>query len=345
MLDERDRGRLGVRRHPTIVTRGSGVGAAQARWWRSGVAVAATIAAVAPLGPAQGPFSALAGAARRRPATVAAAATSVELPRTGAPAPAHRVLVIGDSLAESMLPGLEASGAARGVEVISRAFGGCGLLTGVPLDPTGQPYPWGPACSGSRPGWQTQSVTDLQPDVVLWLGAAWDERDRLVDGTAAKIGTVAGNRIFLQLIDQAAQRLTATGARLVMVTAAPDRGSQLAADPTRNPRLAELNRLLRLYAVFHQIEVVDLAPIICPGATSQCPETVNGVVMRPDGYHVGASASPVIADQVLPQVLGWDGPAGPDGSVAAGTYASLNAREPSTSMWSEISHPWRQPAA
>jgi hypothetical protein len=308
------------------------------------VAVAATVAAVSPIGTALGAFSTPAAAAARRPATVAGAATGVELPRAGV-APAHRVLVIGDSLAESMLPGLEAGAAARGVEVMSRAFGGCGLLTGLPLDPTGQPYPFSQACNDSRAAWQTQSVQDLQPDVVIWLGAAWDERDRLVDGTDAQIGTVAGNRIFLQLIDQTAQRLTATGARLVMVTAAPDRGSQLAADPARNPRLAELNRLLRLYAAFHQIQVVDLAPIICPGNTVQCPETVNGVVMRPDGYHVGPSASPVIADQVLPQVLDGGGPLAPDGTVAASTFASLNAREPSTSMWSEISHPWRQPAA
>jgi SGNH domain (fused to AT3 domains) len=297
------------------------------------VAVAATVAAVSPIGTALGALS----------TPAAAAATGVELPRA-AVAPAHRVLVIGDSLAESMLPGLQASAAAHGVELMSRAFGGCGLLTGLPLDPTGQPYPFSQACNDSRAAWQTQSVQDLQPDVVIWLGAAWDERDRLVDGTDAQIGTVAGNRIFLQLIDQSAQRLTATGARLVMVTAAPDRGSQLAADPARNPRLAELNRLLRLYAAFHQIQVVDLAPIICPGNTIQCPETVNGVVMRPDGYHVGPSASPVIADQVLPQVLDGGGPLGPDGT-AADTYASLNAREPSTSMWSEISHPWRQPAA
>jgi lysophospholipase L1-like esterase len=308
------------------------------------VAVAATVAAVSPIGTALGALSTPAAAAPRHPAPVAAAATGVELPRA-AVAPAHRVLVIGDSLAEGLFPGLEASAAAHGVEVMSRAFGGCGLLTGLPLDSTGQPFAWSQACNDSRAAWQTQSVQELQPDVVIWLGAAWDERDRLVNGADAQIGTVAGSRVFLQLIGQAAQRLTATGARLVMVTAAPERGSQLAADPTSQPRLAELNRLLRLYAAFHQIQVVDLAPIICPGSTAACPETVNGVVMRPDGYHVGPSASPVIADQVLPQVLDGGGPPAPDGSVAADTFASLNAREPSTSMWSEISHPWRQPAA
>jgi hypothetical protein len=307
------------------------------------MAVAVTAAAVVPAGIALRPFPSPLDPAPRRAATVSLASTGVEVPASGG-ASAHRILVVGDSLAESLVPGLDGVAGAHGVELSSRAFGGCGLLTGVPLDPTGQLYPWSQACNDSRPSWQTQAVQDVRPDVVIWLGAAWDERDRLVDGTDAQIGTVAGNRTFLQLIDESAQRLTSTGARLVIMTAAPDRGSQLAADPARNPRLAELNRLLRLYAVFHQIQIVDLASIICPGGGPDCPETVNGVVMRPDGYHVGASAAPIIADQVLAPVLAWSGPASADANGAAGTFASLNQRQPSTSMWSEVSHPWRTAA-
>jgi hypothetical protein len=306
--------------------------------------VAVTAAAVVPVATALRPFVSPLDAAPRRAVAVSLASTGVEMPASGGGS-ASRVLVVGDSLAESLVPGLEGVASVHGVQLSSRAFGGCGLLTGLPLDPTGQPYPWSQACNDSRPGWQTQAVQDLRPDVVMWLGAAFDERDRLVDGTDAQIGTVAGDRIFLQLIDESAQRLTSTGARLVIVTAAPDRGSQLAADPARNPRLAELNRLLRLYAVFHQIQVVDLAPIICPGGGPECPETVNGVVMRPDGYHLGGAAAPVVADQVLPSVLAGSGPTGADANVAAGTFASLNQRQPSTSMWSEVSHPWRTPAA
>jgi len=44
-------------------------------------------------------------------------------------------------------------------------------------------------------------------------------------------------------------------------------------------------------------------------------------------------------------VLAGSGPTGADANVAAGTFASLNQRQPSTSMWSEVSHPWRIPAA
>jgi hypothetical protein len=43
----------------------------------------------------------------------------------------------------------------------------------------------------------------------------------------------------------------------------------------------------------------------------------------------------------MPLVLGWGGPAG----TAAGVFASLNQRQPSTALWSEISHPRRVSAA
>jgi hypothetical protein len=281
------------------------------------------------------------GAARPGSA-VSARPASVGVP-PAAFGPAHRVLVVGDSLAESLLPGLETAASADGVQLFSHAFGGCGLLTGLPLDLAGQPYPFSQACNDSRPGWQTQGVQDLQPDLVLWLGAAWDERDHIVNGTIAQLGTIAGDRIFLQLIDEAAQRLTATGARLVIVTPPPERGTQLAADPTNVVRLAALNRLLRLYAALHQIQIVDLAPVICPGGGPACPEAVNGVVMRPDGYHIGPSASPVVASQVLPQALGIAPDPQSASPTTADTFARLAQRVPSAAAWAEISHPWRPP--
>lgn len=255
--------------------------------------------------------------------------------------PPHRVVVFGDSLAASLLPGLEANAAAAGVELSARATDGCGMLTGLPIDPTGRPYPWSQACNDSRVSYQNQSVEEVQPDVVLWLSAAWDERDRLVGGTFAQLGTVAGDRAVLGLIDQSAQRVTATGARLVIVTSAPDRGSQLAADPTRNARLANLNRLLRLYAVLHGIQVVDLTPIVCPGGGPDCPDVVDGVEMRPDGYHIGAAAAPVVAQQLWPLLFGAPPPGQAAPDATAVNVAQLMQRVPSTASWSEISHPWR----
>jgi len=225
----------------------------------------------------------------------------------GGPAtPPHRLLLVGDSLAVSLLPGLEQVTAPAGVALASRAQAGCGLLSGMPLDPKQQPYPWSEACSDEVPKIEAAAVRDTQPDVVMWLSGAWDERDRIVAGKTIKLGSVRGDRVMTQLIADAAHRLTATGAHLVIVTLAPDApGTQLAGDPHRNQRLATLNRLLRKYAAAHRIRVTDLRSIVCPRTRGgkACPRVVHGLLLRPDGYHFGSDASRFVAQRLLPEVV------------------------------------------
>ena len=50
--------------------------------------------------------------------------------------------------------------------------------------------------AGNMKEWTSNATGDKR----YILGAAWDERDRLVDGVDAQIGTVAGNRTILSLI-------------------------------------------------------------------------------------------------------------------------------------------------
>ena len=219
----------------------------------------------------------------------------------------HRLLLVGDSLAVSLLPGLEQVTAPVGVDLASRAVAGCGLLTGMPLDPKQQPYPWSQACSDAVPRIEADAVRDTQPDVVVWLSGAWDARDRIVAGKTVKVGSARDDRVVTQLIADAAQRLTASGAHLVIVTVAPDApGSQLAADPQRNRRLADLNRLLRTFALTHHVPVTDLRSIVCPRtpAKKACPRVVHGLLLRPDGYHFGPTAARFVAQRLLPRVLG-----------------------------------------
>jgi hypothetical protein len=140
----------------------------------------------------------------------------------------------------------------------------------------------------------------------MWLSGSWDERDHIVGDKTIKLGSARGDRVVSQLIDDAAHRLTANGARLVIVTLAPDApGTQLAADPQRNERLARLNRLLRAYAAAHHIPVADLRSIVCPHTPSRkpCPRVVHGILLRPDGYHFDVGASRFVAQRLLPRVL------------------------------------------
>jgi peptidoglycan/LPS O-acetylase OafA/YrhL len=272
----------------------------------AGVAVMVATAAAVPLPTyLQGATRVVkaAGETTRPPAPTPTAAT----PGGGVARLPRRLLLVGDSLAVSLLPGLEQATAPAGVELSSRAVAGCGLMAGIPLDPKEQPYPWSEACDTNMPRIEAAAVRETQPDVVMWLSGAWDERDRVVGGKTVKLGSARGDRVVTQLIDQAAQRLTASGARLVIVTIAPDApGTQLAADPRRNQRLAALNRLLRKYAAAHHIPIADLRSIVCPRTSGgkPCPRIVHGILLRPDGYHFDPNASRFVAERLLPRVLG-----------------------------------------
>jgi hypothetical protein len=218
-------------------------------------------------------------------------------------APPRRLLVMGDSLAVSLLPGLERVAAADGLPVVSGAFDGCGLLTGSPLDPSNQLYPWSDPCNSFVPRNESRAVFVSNPSVVVWLSGAWDARDRMVNGREIRIGTAQGDSVMLQLVDQAVRRLTASGAHLVIVMPSPEPPNvSLTADPSRNRRTEELDAVLRKYASAHRIPVVALKPLLCARG-APCPSVVDHLVMRPDGYHFSAGASLWIARRILPRLL------------------------------------------
>jgi hypothetical protein len=84
---------------------------------------------------------------------------------------------------------------------------GCGVIGGQPVDLTGAPYKWSAACEESIPKYQTARVTQLRPDVIVWL-SGWDRTERLVNGQRVSPRTIEGRQVFIGLIDQAATRLT-----------------------------------------------------------------------------------------------------------------------------------------
>jgi peptidoglycan/LPS O-acetylase OafA/YrhL len=265
----------------------------------AGVAVVVTTVNAAPLPAYLRQNTDVLTAARRRPlpprpATAIPAAT---------PAAPHRILLVGDSVAVSLFPGLQRVAYGDGLQLTSGAFAGCGLLTGAPLDPNDQPYPWGDACNNALPFIEDRAVFETNPDLVLWVSGAWDERDRIVGGAVVRLGTPQGQSVVSTLVDQAVHRFTKNGARLVLVALPPEtEGSSLAADPTRNVRGAFLNAVLRRYAAAHGIQVAELAPIVCPRRIP-CPQVVDNLELRPDGYHYDDAGALWVAQRLLPMVL------------------------------------------
>jgi hypothetical protein len=256
------------------------------------------------------------------PPPTAAFAAPVGLPT--APPP-KRIMLVGDSVAESLLDGLREAATEQGVQVYPASVPGCGILGGQPIDLAGTPFKWSATCEREVPKYQAARLAQIHPDVVLWL-SGWDRDDRAVDGQNVSTTTMTGRYVFARLIDEAANRLTSTGARLVMMTVAPPSPSDASPEPPNDPKFEYMNRMLRDYARGHadHTSVVDLARLLCPNG-EPCPDSVSGVRPRPrDGNHFEPDTALWVAHQLMPQIMAATPGSGIDtGQSAATANASV----------------------
>ena len=297
------------------------------------VVVFATAGATAPPAYLQsGPNSILTSAPKEQIATAAPAPPAPPAPPPAAAAepgatavaPPRRILLVGDSLAVSLLPGLKAAAAEQGVELFPAPVSGCSVIGGQPLSVAGTPFSFADDCEKNIPTYQERHLAAVRPDVVVWL-STWDRLDRLVNGRRASPATIEGRSVFTGLIDEAAARLTSTGARLIILTVAPPAPSELVPDPPEDKTIDHMNRLLREYARAHadRVALVDLAAILCPNGPP-CPETIDGIRPRyRDGNHFESDTTGWMGRKVMPQVMAA-GPGSGTQTIAA-PVATINA--------------------
>jgi hypothetical protein len=231
-----------------------------------------------------------------------------------------RILLVGDSVPYTLLPGLQPAAAADGVSVDTALVAGCGVVGGVVVNTDGRVPPHAPECQRLVDDYERSTLDRARPDVVIWM-STWETYDRIVGGKRVQFGGHQWDRMMLGEIDQAARRLTAGGAHLVITTMAPRAPNELlsgSAATAESARFVRLNALYTQYARAHpQIaSVVDFAGAVCPGGPP-CPRTVDGIDLRPlDGLHftpeTAGWASQWLLETVLacrPTPQGWTCPA------------------------------------
>jgi len=218
-----------------------------------------------------------------------------------------RMLLIGDSIANSIADALSAEAATRGIQLYGAARPGCGMTTAVPLPRTSDvPTEAAVNCSRQTAQYQSENIALYQPQVVLWL-SSWEPANHIYDGVKLDFHTPEGDAALLADFDQSRQRLTAGGATLVMLTMAePAEFSDLGpADPELIRLFGQLNQLFREFARQHPdtVKVVDLARIVCPNG-EPCPEVRDGVRLRPkDGSHFLDGGPEWLAPRLLDAIL------------------------------------------
>jgi hypothetical protein len=230
------------------------------------------------------------------------------------PAPPQRILIVGDSTAETMFPFLRDAAAAHGIEVQSAARIGCSVIDGEPKLDDGRPYVdiYGDTsqCAAITSAQQNRMLASENPDVVIWLSEweAWP--NRVLDGQLVHFGTIPGNKAILAHIDAAVTRLTARGARLVLMPTAPRAYPSVRglANPAGDARIAQLAKALRSYASRHtdKVTLIDLPTILQCATADRCPEEVApGIKPRElDGFHFDGDGAAWLANQITGMLLG-----------------------------------------
>ncbi|HEX9992172.1 MAG TPA: acyltransferase family protein [Acidimicrobiales bacterium] len=268
---------------------------------------AAPVVAAAPPPPTTAPPSTTApappgtaGAAKAAAVTVASTTTSTRPPPVGD----VKVLLVGDSVAMTMAQGLpDVSG--YGVDLVSEARLGCGIVRGGPYRYFGAEKEQLPECETWPETWAGWIATH-DPDVVAVLVGRWEVMERVHDGEWAHVGQPAFDAYLLEELETMVAVTTARGARVALLTAPyyrrgerPDGGIFPEDEPAR---VDAWNRLVREVAARHpgSVTLVEFGAHVTPG--TEYVRDVDGVRVRSDGVHVTVSGAHWIAPWLFPRL-------------------------------------------
>lgn len=215
-----------------------------------------------------------------------------------------RLLLVGDSVAYTLHPALDAEVTARGIAFAGATAPGCGMVGGTPLGRDGAEPSWTATCAATVPALHERFVAEFDPDVVVWL-STWESLPRRVGDRVLQPGDPALDAWLLDAMGEVVDRLTAGGATVVVLTVPPEVDAATGdAEPAWNDDLQHLNGLFRRLAATSggRVRIVDLAEIVCP--SRPCPPYVDGVTLRPDdGVHYGPEGARWVAARVIGPVL------------------------------------------
>ncbi len=224
------------------------------------------------------------------PTTPAAAATNV---RGG-------ILVVGDSVAGSLRPGLDD----LGPPVAESWSPGCRLISGALRFENLFTHD----CSW-RKDWSAM-VDQQRPETVVLVPAVWDLFDVRPPGTRSYLvpGTAAWERTYATALESALTVLGSTGAHIVLPTlpcvgTVPGAKANVGSALDR-ARVRAANTVIAHVAARHptKVSVPDLFAFLCPSGKYQ--EGVDGVSsVRSDGEHFTADGAAAVAQFLRPYIV------------------------------------------
>jgi hypothetical protein len=255
---------------------------------RGAAAPSSTSTAASALAGVSATAAALAGAPATSPTTVAPAAPP--------PPPVKRLLVVGDSVAQTLGRGLERWGPPHGIVVMNGARFYCGIARGGRVG-----FAMGKSldrCNDWESRWGGM-LDRLHPDVVVVLSTIWDVGGRQRPEWGPDY-VDQGDPRFDQFVEDewrhAADMLASRGARVVWLTA------PCSADAPISQKLQYSNtHYLSALLATRPVIKVDLAGGVCPDGkfSDRLGPVADG---RPDGIHFSDRGADWVASWLGPRV-------------------------------------------
>jgi peptidoglycan/LPS O-acetylase OafA/YrhL len=214
-----------------------------------------------------------------------------------APPSLERVMVVGNSVAYLLGKSFEDLDTKPHLAVFDAGVLGCTFPPEVNVPnltlPDGATWKATPC----DPPWETDVVHQFRPQVVFWI----------VSNPTGAGGTYLGQHVepcsrlwdslYQQSLRREVQILGATGAKVVITTAAYSRLFGL----HFNDHATDCdNQLRRQVATETGTQLIDLYAYTCP--QGQCPAEQNGITLRPDGLHYAGPGGEIVARWMLGHV-------------------------------------------
>jgi hypothetical protein len=221
----------------------------------------------------------------------------------------QRILLVGDSAACSLWPGLHAVANSIRMASDQGVVFGCGIVSDEITTTRNEAItPHSERCHAFV-GWALRNaLARARPTVVIWM-SVWEKSDLVVGGHTVVAETPQWESEIMSRMDAALARFTAGGARVAVVTQAAPAPNPAQRTETTDRRADDagyvrLNTLLRKFRARHPgtVTLIDLAAKLCPSGPP-CPAFVAGTQARPDGRHFPASVATSVARWLLWQLF------------------------------------------
>ena len=234
-------------------------------------------------------------------------------PKAGSSAAAAapvRALMLGDSLAYTLQPGLSEVGPVRHASVNWGSMIGCGIAPSNPMHVDGQISETIPPCFQWEQSWQS-FIDKARPDVAMVMLGRWETVDRMWNGKWHAIGEPEYDAHLSAQIDKAIAIASSRGAKVALLDMPCFNARELSdgSTPVEDSagRINEWNGLLAQAALRHPgtVRVFNLDPLLCPNGKFTWKDSAGRDMRRDDGVHFTEAGGQDVGNYVLPKIVAW----------------------------------------